>query len=100
MNCCPSDVLNSEDSRFVRFLKITHEFLLCPFFDVGHLEKVFRPCVEVDQFLVEQTIEQFELLHTTLDTGVFPEPTLSSVDLTLFLRNVFRVQCMKTEFCT
>ena len=37
--------------------------------------------VEVDQFLVQQPIEQFEILQTFRDIAVFPEPILSSADV-------------------
>ena len=41
--------------------------------------------VEVNQFLVQQQIEQFEILQTSLDINVSPEPLLSGADVTLLL---------------
>ena len=43
--------------------------------------KILPHFVEVDQFLVQQPIEQFEILQTLLDIAVFPEPILSSADV-------------------
>ena len=37
--------------------------------------------VDVDQFLVQQPIEQFEILQTFLVIGVFPETIHPSADL-------------------
>ena len=73
--------------------------------DVPLLVEILLLIVEFDQFLVQRLIEQLEILRASPDIAVFPEPILSSamrssVFLTLLLRNVFRVLCMKTQFGT
>ena len=49
--------------------------------DVVLLAGVLPLFVEVDQLLVQHPIEQFEILQTSLDILVFPEPILSSADV-------------------
>ena len=73
--------------------------------DVALLVEILLLIVEFDQSLVQRLIEQLEILRASPDIAVFPEPILSSamwstVFLTLLLRNVFRVLCMKTQFGT
>ena len=51
-------------------------------FNVVLLVEVPLFLVEVDQFLVQRLIEQLEILQTSLDIAVFPEPILSSADVT------------------
>ena len=43
--------------------------------------RVVPLCVEVDQCVVQQPIEQFEILETFLEIAVFPEPILSNADV-------------------
>ena len=73
-----SDVLDSWDSGFVRFLIMEHQMLLSHYCDVVLPVKVLLVCVEVDQFRVQRLIEQLEVLQTFLE---FPEPILSSACL-------------------
>ena len=54
--------------------------LLCPFCDLVLLVVVLLLFVEVDQFLVQQLIERFDILRTSLGIAVIPEPILSSAD--------------------
>ena len=84
---------------------IEHQILLCHYFDVVLLVEVMVLCVEFDQLLVQPLVEQLEILQTSLDIAVFLEPILSSLGrprvlLTLLWRNVCRVLCMETEFCS
>ena len=55
--------------------------LLFHYFDVVLLVRVLPLFVEVDQFLVQQPIGQFEILQTFLDIAVFRERILSSADV-------------------
>ena len=55
--------------------------MLCHYCDVVLLGEVLLLFVEVYQFLVQRLIEQFEILQTSLDIVVFPEPILSSADV-------------------
>ena len=66
-----SDVLDPWDSRFVRFRNNTP----CHYSDVVEVLLLF---VEVVQFLVQWLIEQLEILQTSLNIAVFPEPILST----------------------
>ena len=54
--------------------------LLCHHCDVVHIVEVLLPSVEVDQLLVQRSIEQLEI-QASLDIAVFPEPILSSADV-------------------
>ena len=56
--------------------------LLCHCVGVVFLVEVLLPFVEVDQFLVQRLIEQLKVLQTSLDIAVFPEPIVSSADVT------------------
>ena len=55
--------------------------LLCHSCDVVLIVEVLILCVEVDQCVVQWLIEQLEILQTSVDIAVFPEPILSSADL-------------------
>ena len=85
------ETLGLSDSCMIEPQKICHHV------DVVRLVVVLALSVEVDQFPMQQPIEQFEILQTSLDIAVFPEPILSSADvvprvfLILLLRSVFRV---------
>ena len=59
---------------------IEPRILLFHYCDVVLLVKVPLLFVEVDQFLVQQPIEQVETLQTFLDIAAFPEPIQSSAD--------------------
>ena len=60
---------------------IEREILL--FHDLGTflLVRVFHLLVKVEKFLVQQPIQQFEILQTSLDIAVFLEPIFSSADV-------------------
>ena len=62
-------------------LTIEPHILLCHYCDVVLLARVLSLFVEVDQFLVQQPIEQFEILQTCLDIAVFREAILSGADV-------------------
>ena len=62
-------------------LTIEHQVSLCHYCDVVLLVEVRRLFVEVDPFLVQRVIEPLEILPTSLDIGVFPEPIQSSADV-------------------
>ena len=79
---------------FVRFLEIKHQILLWHSFAIVLLVHVLLLFVKVVQLLVQWLNEQLEILQTFLDIAASPERqvlTLSSVFLTLMLRNVFLV---------
>ena len=61
-------------------LIIEHQLLLCHYCDVVLPVKVLLLFVEVDQFLVQWLNEQLNILRTSVDIAVFPEPILSSAD--------------------
>ena len=54
------------------FSIIGHQILFCHYLDVTLLVEVLPLFGEVDQFLVQQPIEQFEVLQTSLDIAVIP----------------------------
>ena len=56
------------------------QILLCHYCDFVLLGVILL-FVEVDQFLVQQLIEHFVILETSLDIDLFPEPILSSADV-------------------
>ena len=58
-------------------LILEHQILLCHDFDVVLLVEGLLLFVEAVQFQVQRLIEQLEILQTSLDIAVFPEPTLS-----------------------
>ena len=60
---------------------IEPQMLLLQYFGYVLLVRVLPLFDEVAQFLVQQPIEQFEILHTFLDIAASPEPTLSSADV-------------------
>ena len=76
-----SYVLDSWDSKFVRFLDV--ELKLCSVIIVHvAIQVVFLLLfVEVDQFRVQRLIERFQILQTALDIAGFPEPIRSSADV-------------------
>ena len=88
INCCPSVVLDFGYSK-----------------SSSTIEPLILLLAEVDQFLVQQEMEQFEIVQTFLDIAVFPGPILSQMlmqssnCLMLLLRNVFRVMRLTTLFC-
>ena len=43
--------------------------------------EVWHLFVKVDPFLVQRVIERLEILPTSLDVAVFPEPIQSSADV-------------------
>ena len=61
-------------------LIVQPHFLLCHYCDVVLLVEVLLGFAEIDPFLVQQPIEQFEILQTSLDVAVFPQPILSTAD--------------------
>ena len=63
--------------------------LLFHYFDVVPFVRVLLLFVEVDQFLVQQPIEQFDILQTFFDIAVFPEPILSSADVVQHILDFF-----------
>ena len=62
-------------------LIIEPRILLCHGCGVVLLVEVLFLFAEVDHFLVHRLIEQIEILQTSLDIAVFPEPILSSADV-------------------
>ena len=82
MICWPSDVLDSWNSKFVRFLNDRSlNICACHCCDVVLLVVVLLLFVEVEQFLVQRLSEQLKILQTSHDMFVFPEPVLSSTDV-------------------
>ena len=57
-----------------------HQVCLCHYLDVALLVEVLLLFVEVDHVLV-QLIQRLEILQTSLDIAVFPEPVLSNADV-------------------
>ena len=55
-------------------LTIRPQLLLCHHYDVEFFVGDLPLLVEVDQFLFQRLGEQFEILQTSLDIAVFPEP--------------------------
>ena len=55
--------------------------LLCHYFDIVLLVEVLLLSVVVDKFLAHRLIQQLEILQTSLDNAVFPEPILPSADV-------------------
>ena len=72
--------------------------MLFQYFDVVPLVRVLPLFVEVDQFLVQQPIEQFDILQTFFDVAVFPEPILSSADVVPHILDF--VLALNTQFGT
>ena len=72
--------------------------MLFHYFDVVPLVRVLPLLVEVDQFLVQQPIEQVDILQTFFDVAVFPEPILSSADVVQPILDF--VLALKTQFGT
>ena len=59
---------------------VTSFTLLFHCFDVVLLVGVLPSSLKLMKFLVQQPIEQFQILQTSLDLAVFPEPNFSSAD--------------------
>ena len=57
------------------------QIMLCHYCDVVLLVGVLPLFVKVGQLLVRQQTVQFEILQTSLDIAVFPEPNLSRADV-------------------
>ena len=55
--------------------------LLCHYCDVVLLVEILLLSVEIDQFLVQRLIQQLEILQTSLDMAMLPEPILSGADV-------------------
>ena len=62
-------------------LLIETQSVPCHFCDVVLLVVVLLLFVKVEQFLVQRLIAQLEILQTSIDMFVFPEPVLSSADV-------------------
>ena len=77
----PSDVLDSSDSRFVNSPITKPRIMLCHCCRVVLLITILLLFVAVDQFLVQRLIERLEILQTSLDIAVFPEPILPGADV-------------------
>ena len=60
---------------------IQYQISLCHHCDASLLAEVRLLSVEVDQVLVLRLIQQVEILHSSLDIAVFPEPILSSANV-------------------
>ena len=70
----------SWDSRFVRFLSKKPWLVVCHYCGFVLFFEVLLLFVEVDEFLVQRLIERLEILRTSHDIAVIPEPILSSAD--------------------
>ena len=59
---------------------IEHQMLLCHQCEVVLVEEVLLLFVEVDPCLVRQPVGHPEILQTSLEIAVLPQPILSSAD--------------------
>ena len=57
-----------------------HQFSICRYCDVVFLVEILILFVEVDE-LSSGLTEQLEIILTSLDIAVFPEPILSNADV-------------------